>query len=354
MSKLTRVWHHPDYRPGATDLDALAKDFPLDRIAFDDPEVDEFVEVLGDGVFRLIAGLQETHQNWRNKPRHERQEVYASAGDELVEDFERFDELMRTDLTALEPVSVDFDQIPFGYDRKPNGPYRGKNGALYHVGPRSWLAASGRTQLTVITTETLVSLAVKQALSKQGRRNGEGYRYRPFHLDLTNTPGVYPIKIPTLLDPRARSENHDKSGVSTLARDILETEPNAIVISDGAEGVDGVLSFQAAKGMNGLEERDVRVIVTNLHPEKFAQLNVLGQWIGRPDVIGRHYADQINQAVGRNRGFRDRGDHTSTVVVTSRRLWVNYLNDLQKGGRRTLLYLDPESVGSKPGGGPPP
>jgi hypothetical protein len=31
---------------------------------------------------------------------------------------------------------------------------------------------------------------------------------------------------------------------------------------------------------------------------------VVGQWLEVPEVINVHYQDQINQAVGRNTGFR--------------------------------------------------
>jgi len=43
------------------------------------------------------------------------------------------------------------------------------------------------------------------------------------------------------------------------------------------------------------------------YPVAELELNVLGQWLGRPDIIRMHYEDEINQAVGRNKGFRDQG-----------------------------------------------
>jgi hypothetical protein len=97
------------------------------------------------------------------------------------------------------------------------------------------------------------------------------------------------------------------------------------------------------KGLNGLTEKDIFVVATMINPDKYAELNVLGQWLGRDDVIRLHYEDQINQAVGRNRGFRQSDKLTTTTVICSRRLWNSVLQDLTRpGSSRTLLYQDLE------------
>lgn len=123
-----------------------------------------------------------------------------------------------------------------------------------------------------------------------------------------------------------------------MCREVLASNKNAVVISNGAKGTDGVLNYQLAKGRNGLEDKDIYIVVTHIGPEEYAQLNVLGQWLGRSDVIEVYYSDQINQAVGRNRGFRDNGCDTKTVVITSLRLWGSLLKRFQSGATRTLLY----------------
>ena len=188
---------------------------------------------------------------------------------------------------------MNFDAIPFGNDNKPTGIYNGKHGKRYHVGPKPWLSGTS-AHLTFVTTEALTAEVIEAAL-----RRGKGSRL--VRVDLRDVPGVYPIKVPTFIDPRAGADNAEGERVSVLAREIMEAGENAIVISDGVKGVDGVLSFQSAKGVNGLEDKDVFIIVTNLNPEKYAELNVLGQWLGKDDVIALHYQDQIDQAVGRNR-----------------------------------------------------
>ena len=82
------------------------------------------------------------------------------------------------------------------------------------------------------------------------------------------------------------------------------------------------------KGVNGLETNDIYIVVTCLSPAKYAELNVIGQWLEIPNIIQNYYQDQINQAVGRNRGFRQApNSETKTVVITSLRLWNNVLRD---------------------------
>jgi hypothetical protein len=102
---------------------------------------------------------------------------------------------------------------------------------------------------------------------------------------------------------------------------------------------DKVMNFQGMKGVNGLEENDVYIVVTCLSPAKYAELNVIGRWLQIPNIIQKYYQDQINQAVGRNRGFRQSFDReTKTTLITSRRLWKNVLSGLSSMAPRVQLY----------------
>src|ERR1017187_5282266 len=117
------------------------------------------------------------------------------------------------------------------------------------------------------------------------------------------------------------------TGVTNLAQEITESNRNAIVISDMVCGVDRVMNFQSMKGVNGLEANDVYISVTCLSPDKYAELNVVGIWLDIPNIIQAYYQDQINQAVGRNRGFRQSPDReTKVTLITSRRLWNSVLS----------------------------
>jgi len=138
-----------------------------------------------------------------------------------------------------------------------------------------------------------------------------------------------------------------------LAAELLAGNDNALVIANGVEGAEPVLTFQRMKGQNGFADKDISIVLTCLNPEKFAELNVIGQWLGIPDVIDRHYDDQLNQAVGRNRGFRlsDNGS-TTTQVITSPRLWQKVLRNRQDRPRRVQLYIsaDPKNGGHRTNG----
>ena len=58
-----------------------------------------------------------------------------------------------------------------------------------------------------------------------------------------------------------------------------------------------------------------------------------------PHIIQAYYQDQINQAVGRNRGFRQSHDQeTKTVLIASRRLWKSVLTGLLDGAPRVQFY----------------
>ena len=200
--------------------------------------------------------------------------------------FEHFDEWMRLDLDALAPIKVDFGAIPYGYDNKERGLYNSYDGRLFYVGQQSWFAGGG-TRWGFLTTETLMARLVETIHFRVGRQL--------FPVSIPKVPGVHPVAIPTILDPRA-----SKRYVPVLACEILDSNPDAVVITDHVKDMDRVLTHQSAKGRNGLEDNDVYIILTDLAPARYALLNVLGQSLAMPDIINVHFEDLINQAVGRN------------------------------------------------------
>ena len=250
-------------------------------------------------------------------------------------DFDSFDELMRLDLSVLQPVEVDFDLIPFGYDNSQTGIYRLRHGDQYYIGPKPWLA-DNTAEFTFLTTESLVAKVIEVAFQKLGH----SARRLVMKFVLDQVPPIYPVKVPVEFDRRAAADRKHKNRISALAADIVANNSNAIVIADGVRDVERVITFQGMKGQNGFADRDIAIIPTCLAPEKFAELNVIGQWLGIEDVIDRYYEDQINQAVGRNRGFRhsDQGS-TTTRIVTSSRLWQQVLRKGKSRYCRTQLYI---------------
>jgi hypothetical protein len=162
---------------------------------------------------------------------------------------------------------------------------------------------------------------------------------------LIGHPACTPSRSPVFEDRRARADTKEKLNVSALANEIATTNTNAVVIADGVDSVERAMSFQGMKGLNGMEERDLFVVVQHLHPAKYAELDVIGQWLEEPDVINLHYQDQINQATGRNTAFQQASKETKTVVVSTARLWNGVLLKLQGRSPRVQLYLD---KGSRP------
>jgi hypothetical protein len=341
---LTRAWHHPDFDPLETDErhESLRDCFRLNRIVFDDCEADDFVQILPESVFEFLSRQQARHPDWRNIPRPKRLEVHGRLHDEIprrqMPDFDAFDELMRLDLNALEPIQVDFDAIPFGYDNSKTGIYRQRHGEKYYLGPKRWLTEN-RAELTFLTTESLVESVIEGAFHKLWARGHAGRRLIT-KLALDQVPPIYPVKIPVQFDRRAAADRPDGNRISALATEIVADNENGLMIADGVEGVEGVVTFQGMKGQNGFADRDISIILTCLNPEKFAELNVMGQWLGVGDVIDRYYDDQLNQAVGRNRGFRHCDQRpTTTRVITSSRLWRQVLRRRQNRCCRTRLYI---------------
>jgi hypothetical protein len=331
---LTRAWHHPDFVPlGNTEQHAHLRDrFRLNRIVFDDCELDDFVHIFPESVYGFLSLQQKRHPDWRNIPRPKRLHVYRRLQDDIprgrVPDFDSFDELMRLDIATLDSVEVNFDAIPFGYDNSQSGIYRRRHGDRYYVGPKPWLIENS-AEFTFLTTESLVARVIERASHRPVTK---------FILD--QVPPIYPVKVPVQLDRRAAADRTHQRRVSALAAEIAANNDNAIVLADGVRGVERAITFQGMKGQNGFTEKDIAIIPTCLAPEKFAELNVVGQWLGINDAIDRYYDDQINQAVGRNRAFRLSDLRaTTTRVITSPRLWRQVFKKRTGQHRRTQLYI---------------
>ena len=170
-------------------------------------------------------------------------------------------------------------------------------------------------------------------------------------VELDDVPGIYPVAVPLYIDKRAAADRKALR-VSELAAEIVAADLNAVVISNGVTGVDRVITFQKAKGQNDLREKNIFVIVNNLAPEQYARLNVIGQWLGIPNIISLYYGDQINQAVGRNRGFRESSNgETKTAIITSHRLYKNVIQNIGSNGGTTRVQMF--KTAQKPFGGPP-
>jgi hypothetical protein len=143
-------------------------------------------------------------------------------------DFDAFDELMRLNLDFLEPVAVDFDAIPFGYDNSRTGIYRQRHGDKYYVGAKPWLL-DNPAEFTFLTTESLVEKMIVGALQKIWASGRPGRRLlAKFALD--HVPPIYPVKIAVQFDRRAAADRPGGDRISFLAAELLAGNDNALVM----------------------------------------------------------------------------------------------------------------------------
>jgi hypothetical protein len=339
FSQMTRTWYHPDFVP-FMDVEkhkALRTEFVFDKVIFDEPEIDELLHIITENLFRHLT-QQHASVNWKDLTVSKQRELYEEVRKtgilENTTTFESYEELMRIQLDKLDRVEVNCDAIPFGHDNVAKedgdrtGIYRKLNGTAFYLGAKEWLKHKG-THWAFLTTERLATDVIEKAYGKMPKRL--------MVLRLDNMPDVYPIRIPIFLDPRAAADRPGKKKISDLAKEILDTNGNAVVVADGVGDGIGAMTFQRMKGRNDLADRDVYIMLTSLAPELYARLNVIGRWLGIPDIIGLHYQGLINQAVGRNTGFRQQNG-TQTVMICSRRLWNQTISKLNLKHPRVLLY----------------
>ena len=166
----------------------------------------------------------------------------------------------------------------------------------------------------------------------------KAFRGQIMKLDFSNPLGVYPIRVPIYFDARAKSDIEGTKNISCLAQEITQWNSDALVIADGAKDVGNVYNFQKMKGLNGLQDRDISVLLTWLAPEKYCELNILGQWIGNDYIVPDYVQDQINQAVGRNRGFRQSKTPSAITILSTQRYYRKFLSALLRRFPRTQLY----------------
>jgi hypothetical protein len=150
---------------------------------------------------------------------------------------------IRSNLQMLESLTVNFNAIPFGCDNKNSCVYKKFDGTKYYVGPRNWLKDS-TSRFGFLTIESVMTEIVSGAFKKIG--------YRLTRVEVDNIPSIYPVRIPVVIDPRAK-----RQGITKLAAEIVGSDPNADVISDMCGELNRVMTFQGSKGRNGLEEKDI-------------------------------------------------------------------------------------------------
>ncbi|UPT97475.1 hypothetical protein J4G48_0004885 [Bradyrhizobium barranii subsp. apii] len=333
-SRVTRTWHHPEFDPSvaAADAKTMRDATILQDVVFDEPEFGELIWLLTSELHTHLTSVNEA--DWKHttveNQRHLFERVRHSGAIPHDMKFEAYSELRHLDLSTLERVDVDYYAQPFGRENSAKAIYLSSHQRSFYLGAKRWPFA-GTARITYLTTEAFTADSILSIYKK--------VNHPLFQLRLDELPPLYPIDVPLVKDRRARAEDIQK-----LVREILAGNGEAVVIANGLDQLKGerAMTFQSMKGHNGLADKDIYIIVTFLAPDAYAELNVLGQWIGQTDPIARHYAAQISQAVGRNTGFRQKVG-TKTVVIMSDGLQRQLRPRLDGLPNRFVLQPTPET-----------
>jgi hypothetical protein len=339
-ARLTRAWHNPGFNLNSTPEDerGLADEIRLQRVVFDDPEADDFFHCIPEEIFKILQKVTQRHPNWRNQKLAHRKRVHSdlrASLPPLLGDYDRFNELMRVPLSPFQPISVDFSRNPFGGGNSQKCIYRERDGRRYFLAPKPWVGAD--RHMTFLTTEKVVAKTIAAIMTFARQRQLQTGRARigvPISLNLDDLPGIYPLQIPVKIDARS-SKRH----IEELVDEIVDGDRGCLVVTDMVRSNTNVLNYQQMKGANGHQQKNVHVVMTSLSPEKYSELNVLGQWLGIDNIIAGHYFDQLAQAVGRNTGFRQASETaTTTMVYTSSKVWRSVLSNPSRLPTRVILY----------------
>jgi hypothetical protein len=282
------------------------------------------------------------NRSWKSRSRRDREAVHERMRfhpSSHLYDFYVFDELMRLPLKFWQKFKVDFGRHPFGAGNNNQCIYRRTDKSTYFVAPKQWPGL--KCHMTFATTERLVAATINQALmklwaSQKKRKKPDDFALqKPFLLILDDVPGIHPIRTEVKIDNRAR-----KQDIKSLVSELSKQEPNGLIISDMVPLAHNVTNFQRMKGANQYQGANITIILTLISPEKYARLNILGQFLDLEQVVSIYYFDQISQATGRNTGFRQvAASQATATIVASKKTYNCVLRDSSKVNARVQPYI---------------
>ncbi|WKY58640.1 hypothetical protein Q5H80_03035 [Vibrio sp. SNU_ST1] len=124
-----------------------------------------------------------------------------------------------------------------------------------------------------------------------------------------------------------------RSTRNTFGETIAEyaTKHGYMVIADGNDKA--TMSFEAAKGSNDLMDKDILTIVTHPHPYKIAPVMTATNCT-EFEAMKTVISDEVNQAIGRNTGYRSKG--AKHVLVVNKDIYDKGLLELDTVGELHL------------------
>ena len=218
---------------------------------------------------------------------------------------------------------------------------------LYFISEKKWIRDC-RARVVFLTTEGLASVIVKELRWTPPKRANSGStgaepesgstsgaesiilaesQFRVFRWD--REAFFRPDQIDVCLDNRASARNINDLVAELVGEDVGFD----LVITNGSDHAKSI-SHIASQGKNDLTEANIASVITYLAPDLYGILNATNEKFGISDVIRQYYRDMINQAMGRNRGFRrcevDEGYH---VLILGQRLYLELGAEFFRTGR---------------------
>jgi hypothetical protein len=301
----SKAWLHPDF-DYATHADdpkqyfELAKQFQTYRIIHDEIAIDDLVWSHSPAEVQFANDVKHAgNKGWSEMSMPEKYAAFDNLADQAPDEmgFDKTLKVIEANFGVDDQVVVDFAALPFGTDNKKDGLYNGKHGTVIYMKPKTWWhQCKGR--IVILTTERLPTRIIE---SFRWSNNNSDSDDVGFKLALWDRDYLYPTEsLPMALSNQANSK-----GIQELADSLLDSDGDAFdeIISDVAEG-DNITAHKTARGKNDLKEKNIATILTYLDPHRYCKFNVIAQVFDIPDAIILYYRDLLNQAVGRNQGFR--------------------------------------------------
>ena len=192
---------------------------------------------------------------------------------------------------------------------------------------RSWWVGLAQKTL-LLTTEALPMALFRQSMT----RDDEAVIFDGSRLSAaTGEIEVYRLNT-------VPSKENEKT-IKTM-RDHLD-RPELRVIANGAASVPNTITYVSAKGRNDLADEDLLQIANFAAPVgEYDVLQVVNRVYSINNAIRLRHVDLINQAAGRNQGYRDTGMACRHWLVISTELWDLILPELLLWSRYAIATID--------------
>ena len=362
----SKAWLHPSFEmathlaDGSRDYEMLATEFHAFQIIHDEIRPEDIAMVVSEVEYEFAERVRRSTQpNWDHASLPEKHRAYSDAlsqvpkaelkkaGRDKRSSFNETRAVIDSNLTSDDIVVVDFDLISFGRDRNEQGIYRRQGGTRWYVREKDWWNKQ-QALISITTTERLPAMMLRvprwEGTDGEGNAIEQRFQVRRWDDDEVFAFRSVPILRTNEASAQVSPKDSKKRKVEILVDDFLGQGEVDMIISDKVRH-DLVVNHATARGRNDMGDLNLASVIMHLAPAHYSVLNVIAQKYGligqHPDVIRLHYRDQINQALGRNQGFRrDDADPKEHVVLIGETLY-NWLGpDFFRKGRYPMYLAE--------------